>query len=68
VLRSDGFLDFLQRPKNQIIIIKSTTFRKLVLLPSSGEKRGKGGTPTLLGPLDRASQQLADVRCPVIVH
>jgi hypothetical protein len=30
---------------------KNTTFRKLVLFPSSGERRE---TPTLLGPLERA--------------
>jgi hypothetical protein len=32
--------------------IKITTFRKLALLPSSGEWRGRR-EPTLLGPLDR---------------
>jgi hypothetical protein len=33
--------------------LDNTTFRKLDLLPSSGE--GGRGTPTLLGPLDRAN-------------
>jgi hypothetical protein len=32
--------------------IESTTFRKLVLFPPSGEGRKK---PTLLGPLERAN-------------
>jgi hypothetical protein len=30
-------------------------FRKLELLPSSGEAGGGGETPTLLGPLERAN-------------
>jgi hypothetical protein len=34
-------------------ILDNTTFRKLDLLPSSGE--GGGETPTVLGPLDRAN-------------
>jgi hypothetical protein len=52
----NGFLDFFHRLKKKITTIKITTFRKLVLLPSSGEKRGKRGTPTLLCPLRRISQ------------
>jgi hypothetical protein len=35
-----GFLDFFHRPKNKITTIKITTFRKLVLLPSSGKRWG----------------------------
>jgi hypothetical protein len=37
-----GFMDFIHRPKNKILKIlkiKITTFRKLALLPSSGEWR-----------------------------
>jgi hypothetical protein len=41
MLWSNGFLDFFHRPKNKITTIKITTFRKLVLLPSSVEKRGE---------------------------
>jgi hypothetical protein len=44
-------MDFFHRPKNKMTTIKITTFRKLVLLPSSAERRGKRGTPTVLGPL-----------------
>jgi hypothetical protein len=36
--------------KNKKETVKNTTFRKLDLIPSSGE-----GKPTLLGPLERAS-------------
>jgi hypothetical protein len=41
MLWSSAFLDFFHRPKNKITTIKITTFRKLVLLPSSGEKQNQ---------------------------
>jgi hypothetical protein len=41
MLWSNGFLDFFHRAKNKITI-KITTFRKQVLLPFLGEKRGEG--------------------------
>jgi hypothetical protein len=42
MMRSNGVLDFFHRPKNKITGIKITMFRKLVLLPSSGDMRGEG--------------------------
>jgi hypothetical protein len=53
VLCGDGFMDFIYRPKSKILKlkIKITKFRKLAVLPSSGEWRGRreehllGGTP-----------------------
>jgi hypothetical protein len=48
-------MDFIHHPKSEILKmlkIKITTSRKLALLPSSGEWRGRS-TPILLGPLDR---------------
>jgi hypothetical protein len=45
------FLDFVRRPV--FYKLENTTFRKLGVFPSSGE--GGGETPTLLGPLQRAS-------------
>jgi hypothetical protein len=47
ILCGDGFMDFIHRPKSKvlkILKIKITTFRKLALLPSSGEWRGKDGS------------------------
>jgi hypothetical protein len=41
VLRRNGFFDFFHCPKNKITTFKTTTFRRLVLLPSSGKRRGK---------------------------
>jgi hypothetical protein len=41
LLYGDGFMDFIHRPKRKILKIKITTFRKLALLPSSGEWRGR---------------------------
>jgi hypothetical protein len=49
-LRTTGFLDFVHRAEFQIL--ENTTFRKLDLVPSSGERRE---TPTLLVSLDRAN-------------
>jgi hypothetical protein len=40
-LCGDGSMDFIHRPKSKILKIKITTFRKLALLPSSGEWRGR---------------------------
>jgi hypothetical protein len=40
-------------PSSGILEIKNTTFRKLDLFPSSGERDRE--TPTLLGPLERAN-------------
>jgi hypothetical protein len=44
-LCDDGFMDFIHHPKNKILKIfkkiKITTFRKLALLPFSGEWRGR---------------------------
>jgi hypothetical protein len=40
ILCGDGFMDFIHRPKSKILKtlkIKITTFRKLALLPSSGD-------------------------------
>jgi hypothetical protein len=57
-------MDFINRPKSKILKIlkiKTTTFRKLVLLPSSGEWRGEeknsyhssdGGQLCLRGPTE----------------
>jgi hypothetical protein len=36
-------MDFIHRPKSKILKIKITTFRKLTLLPSSGEWRRRRG-------------------------
>jgi hypothetical protein len=44
LLCGDGFMDFIHCPKSKILKIlkiKITTFRKLALLPSSGEWRGR---------------------------
>jgi hypothetical protein len=41
ILCGDGFMDFIHRPKSKILKIKATTFRKLALLPSSGEWWGR---------------------------
>ena len=38
-VRADRVVDFVQRP-DMILKYIMTTFRKLVLLPSSGEERG----------------------------
>jgi hypothetical protein len=59
VLVSNEFLDVFHRPKNKTTTIKITTFRKLVLLPSLGEKRGEGKNTYSVGS--------ADVSCPVIM-
>jgi hypothetical protein len=43
-LCGDGFVDFIHRPKSKILKIlkiKITTLRKLALLPSSSEWRGR---------------------------
>jgi hypothetical protein len=42
-LGGDGFMDFIRRAKSKILKlkIKITTFRKLALLLSSGEWRGR---------------------------
>jgi hypothetical protein len=45
ILRITGFLEFVHRPV--FYKLEHTTFRKLYLFPSSGER---GETPTLLGP------------------
>jgi hypothetical protein len=45
-------MDFIHRPKSKILKLKSTTFPKLALLPSSGV--GTREEPTLWNPLDRA--------------
>jgi hypothetical protein len=37
ILCDYGFMDFIHRPKSKILKIKITTFRKLGLLPASGE-------------------------------
>jgi hypothetical protein len=47
ILSGDGFMDFIHRPKSKILKnikkfkIKTTSFRKLALLPCSGEWRGR---------------------------
>jgi hypothetical protein len=41
ILCGDGFMDFIHRPKKKILKIKITKFRKLALLPSLGEWRGR---------------------------
>jgi hypothetical protein len=46
-LCSDGFIDLIHHPKSKILKnikkfkIKTTSFRKLALLPSPGEWRGR---------------------------
>jgi hypothetical protein len=51
MLCSSGSLDFFRLPKNKITTIKITMFRKLVLLPSSGKRRGKRGPNRVCVPL-----------------
>jgi hypothetical protein len=57
-LRITGFLDFVHRP--EFYILENTTIRKLDLFLSSGEGRE---TPTLLGPLERASLNPSNSEC-----
>jgi hypothetical protein len=47
----DGFMDFIHRPRSKILKIKIATFRKLALLPSSGEWRGKEENIYSVGPI-----------------
>jgi hypothetical protein len=47
-------MGFIHRPKSKILKIlkiKITTFRKLALLPSSGEWRGEEKNTYFVGPL-----------------
>jgi hypothetical protein len=62
ILGFNGFLDFLHRPVCKRTL-KNTTFRKLDLFPASGEG---WGTPTLLGPLERAN--LNQIFRPVVFY
>jgi hypothetical protein len=53
-----GFLIFVHHPVFEEL--DNTTFRKLDLFPSSGER---GETPTQLGPLERANLKSLDNPC-----
>jgi hypothetical protein len=49
ILCGDGFMDFIHRPKSKILKIKIIAFRKLALLPSSGEWWGRRQEHLLCG-------------------
>jgi hypothetical protein len=65
ILKVTAFLDFVHRPKFQILKKKNTTPRKLDPFPSSGEETE---TPTLLGPLERANAQSLDCPSSLVVQ
>jgi hypothetical protein len=48
ILCGDGFMYFIHRLNGKILKIKIMTFRKLALLPSSGEWRGEEKNTFLL--------------------
>jgi hypothetical protein len=50
-LYGDGFKDFIHHPKSKILKIKIKAFRKLALLPSSGEWRGEEKNTYSVGSL-----------------